>query len=105
MLATVNDVAGKFAPAERELRAEVEQGAEENEERAEGEEGAAEFAKWLHSRILPEATLSTRYSERYYYYIQALDNYVVIRYTVPLIKSRRALLTGRLKRSMARLPP
>jgi hypothetical protein len=51
----MNDVAGEAAETEGEFAAEVEKGADEDEEAAENEEGAAEFAKRVHSGILPEA--------------------------------------------------
>jgi hypothetical protein len=46
--ATMDDVAGKTAEAEREFSTEVEKSAKENEETSEEEERAAEFAERVH---------------------------------------------------------
>jgi hypothetical protein len=56
VFATMRDVSGEAPEAEGELGAEVENGADEDEESAKEEERAAEFAKGIHSRILPQAT-------------------------------------------------
>ena len=55
VFAAVDDVAGKFSQAERELCAKVKKSANKDEESAENEEGAAEFAKRVHPGILPES--------------------------------------------------
>jgi hypothetical protein len=56
VFATMHDVSREAAEAEGELGAEVENGADEDEESAKEKERAAEFAKGIHSRILPQAT-------------------------------------------------
>jgi len=48
VLATMNDVAGKFAEADREFAAEIKQRAEDGEENAENEEGASQIADGIH---------------------------------------------------------
>jgi hypothetical protein len=48
VFATMDDVAGKTAEAEREFSTEVEKSAKENEETSEEEERAAEFAERVH---------------------------------------------------------
>ncbi len=53
MFATVNDVAGEAAEAEGELGAEKENHANDDQECTEEKERAAEFAKGVHSGILP----------------------------------------------------
>ena len=55
VFATMHDVAGEATEAEGELSAEVENRAEEDQERPEEKERAAEFAKRVHSEILPQA--------------------------------------------------
>jgi hypothetical protein len=56
VFAAVDDVAWKFSEAEGEFCGEVEKSADKDEKAAkEEEENAAEFAKRLHPRILPEA--------------------------------------------------
>ncbi len=56
MFAAVDNIAGEFSQAERELCAKVKKSANKDEESAENEEGASEFAKWVHPEILPEST-------------------------------------------------
>ncbi len=48
VFATVDDVAGQAAEAERELAAKVEESTEENQEDAENQEQAAEFTEGIH---------------------------------------------------------
>ncbi len=55
VLAAMHDVAGEAAEAEGELGAEVKNGADEDQESPEEKERATEFAKGIHSRILPQA--------------------------------------------------
>jgi len=55
VLAAMNDVAGQPAETEWKLAAEVEKDTDKDAEGAENEEGAAELAKRIHPRILPEA--------------------------------------------------
>jgi hypothetical protein len=52
VFATMHDISGEAAETEGELGAEVENGAEEDEECAQEKERAAEFAKGVHSEIL-----------------------------------------------------
>jgi hypothetical protein len=54
VFAPVNDIAGESTEAKGKLSTEVEKPAENDKKAAEKEEGAAEFAKGLHSGILPE---------------------------------------------------
>jgi hypothetical protein len=48
VFATMDDVVGKTAEAQREFSAEVKKSAKENEETAEEEQRAAEFAERVH---------------------------------------------------------
>ena len=50
VFATMDDVAGKTAEAEREFSAEVEKSAKKYEQTAEEEERAAEFAERVHGK-------------------------------------------------------
>ena len=54
VFAAVDDVAGQFPQAERELVAKIQKSADQNEERAKKEERAAEFTERIHEVILPE---------------------------------------------------
>src|SRR5437763_15300688 len=54
VFAAVDDVAGQFSQAERELVAKIQKSADQNEERAKKEERAAEFTERIHEVILPE---------------------------------------------------
>jgi hypothetical protein len=51
----MNDVAGESAKADRELSTKVEKSAYNCQEATEDKESAAEFAKRIHNRILPQA--------------------------------------------------
>jgi hypothetical protein len=55
VFAAMDDVAGEAAEAEGKFSAEIEKGANEDENAAEEEKCAAEFAKRVHPGILPEA--------------------------------------------------
>jgi hypothetical protein len=55
VFATMDDVAGEAAEAKGELGAKVENRANEDQESAEEKERATEFAKRVHSEILPQA--------------------------------------------------
>ena len=55
VFAAMHDVSGKATEAQGELGAEVENGADEDEESPEEKERATEFAKRVHSEILPQA--------------------------------------------------
>ena len=89
VFATMYDVSGKAAEAEGELGAEVENGADEDEESAEEKERAAEFAKGIHSRILPQAT--DRPSGAVFDRLSITTEYMIltysifIKYTIPII--------------------
>jgi hypothetical protein len=48
--AAVDDVAGKFSQAEREFSAEIQKGADEDEETSEEKKDAAEFAERAHGK-------------------------------------------------------
>lgn len=54
VLATVNDVAGKFSQTERKFSTEVENSTDEHEEAAEEEECTAEIAEGIHKSIIEE---------------------------------------------------
>ena len=85
----MHDVSGEAAEAEGELGAEVENGADEEEESAEEKERAAEFAKRVHSGILPQAVdkSSGAASARLHITTQymLLTDTVFIEYTIPTI--------------------
>jgi hypothetical protein len=54
VFAAVDDVAGKFAEAERKFSAEEKKSTDDDEETSEEEEGAAEFTKGKHKESLGE---------------------------------------------------
>ncbi len=51
----MDDVAGQPAEAKRKFPAEIKKSTQNDEESTENEDDAAEFAKWVHSGILPQA--------------------------------------------------
>jgi hypothetical protein len=53
VFASMDDVAGEAAKAEGKPPAKIKKSAQNDEESTENEEGAAEFARGVHSRILP----------------------------------------------------
>jgi hypothetical protein len=53
VFATVDDVAGEAAKAEGKLPAKIKKSAQNDEESTENEEGAGEYARGVHSGILP----------------------------------------------------
>ncbi len=89
VFAPMDDVSGEAAEAEGELGAEVENGADQDEEGAEEKERAAEFAKRVHSEILPQAADKPsgagfdRLSVTIQYIL--LTDTVFIGYTVPIV--------------------
>jgi hypothetical protein len=54
VFAAVDDIAGKFAEAERKFSAEEKKSTEDGEESSEEEEGAAEFTEGMHTESLGE---------------------------------------------------
>jgi hypothetical protein len=68
VFATMDDIAGKFAQAERQLAAKIKYGADKDQEAAQKHESAAELAKKIHEWILPEG-LMNRFRNRSFYSI------------------------------------
>ena len=56
--AAMDDVAGQPAEVKRKFPAEIKKSAQNDEKSPENEDGAAEFAKGVHGRILPQAATS-----------------------------------------------
>lgn len=67
VFAAVNDVAGQFSQAQRQLVSKIEKHTNQDEEPSEEDKRAAEFAEGVHEVILPEGT-SKSFSQPCYYY-------------------------------------
>ncbi len=66
MFAAMDDVAGQPAEAKRKFPAEIKKSTQNDEESTENEDDAAEFAKWVHSGILPQAAGKSFRASLYY---------------------------------------
>lgn len=68
MFATVDDVAGQFAQAERQLVAEIKKDTNQDKEPSEEDKRAPNLAKRVHKIILPEPQDKSLANPSIYYY-------------------------------------